>query len=127
MGLNVEAFTQMISMFAMLSIPSVCYCDAISDGKSSYVCVERYLCNHYYKKSQDCATAGDYSNCMMIKLGKKAYDIDTYICQIDGSVVVDHLTQMGFDESLVHVDKWRSHRRIEVMSIKPRKLSAVLS
>lgn len=28
---------------------------------------------------------------------------------------------------LGHVDKWRSHSRIEVMSTKPRKLSAVLS
>jgi len=28
---------------------------------------------------------------------------------------------------LGHVDKWRSHRRIDVMSTKPRKLSAVLS
>lgn len=26
-----------------------------------------------------------------------------------------------------HVDKWRIHRRIEVMSMKPRKLWAVLS
>ena len=30
-------------------------------------------------------------------------------------------------DSLGHVDKWRSQRRIEVMSMKPRKLSAVLS
>ena len=29
--------------------------------------------------------------------------------------------------ALGHVDKWRSHSRIEVMSMKPRKLSAVLS
>ena len=29
--------------------------------------------------------------------------------------------------SLGHVDKWRSHKRIDVMSMKPRKLSAVLS
>ena len=28
---------------------------------------------------------------------------------------------------LGHVDKWRIHRRIEVMSMKPRKLWAVLS
>jgi hypothetical protein len=26
-----------------------------------------------------------------------------------------------------HVDKWRIQRRIDVMSMKPRKLSAVLS
>lgn len=62
------------------------------------------MCNNYYKKSKDCATAGDYSNCMVIKLGKKAYDIDTYICQIEGSVVVDHLTQMGFGESLTSMN-----------------------
>ena len=30
-------------------------------------------------------------------------------------------------ERLGHVDKWRSQRRIDVMSMKPRKLSAVLS
>ena len=30
-------------------------------------------------------------------------------------------------EVLGHVDKWRIHRRIEVMSMKPRKLWAVLS
>ncbi len=30
-------------------------------------------------------------------------------------------------EALGHVDKWRSQRRIDVMSMKPRKLSAVLS
>ena len=30
-------------------------------------------------------------------------------------------------EDLGHVDKWRSQRRIDVMSMKPRKLSAVLS
>jgi hypothetical protein len=30
-------------------------------------------------------------------------------------------------EKLGHVDKWRSQRRIDVMSMKPRKLSAVLS
>src|SRR5690606_18899246 len=29
--------------------------------------------------------------------------------------------------ALGHVDKWRSQRRIDVMSMKPRKLSAVLS
>jgi hypothetical protein len=29
--------------------------------------------------------------------------------------------------SLGHVDKWRSQRRMEVMSMKPRKLWAVLS
>lgn len=28
---------------------------------------------------------------------------------------------------LGHVDKWRIQRRIDVMSMKPRKLSAVLS
>ena len=28
---------------------------------------------------------------------------------------------------LGHVDKWRSQRRIDVMSMKPKKLSAVLS
>lgn len=28
---------------------------------------------------------------------------------------------------LGHVDKWRSQRRIDVMSMNPRKLSAVLS
>ena len=32
-----------------------------------------------------------------------------------------------FAYSLGHVDKWRSQRRIDVMSMKPRKLSAVLS
>ena len=30
-------------------------------------------------------------------------------------------------ETVGHVDKWRSQRRIDVMSMKPRKLSAVLS
>lgn len=30
-------------------------------------------------------------------------------------------------QTLGHVDKWRSQRRIDVMSMKPRKLSAVLS
>lgn len=30
-------------------------------------------------------------------------------------------------EALGRVDKWRSQRRIDVMSMKPRKLSAVLS
>ena len=30
-------------------------------------------------------------------------------------------------EELGYVDKWRNHRRIDVMSMKPRKLSAVLS
>lgn len=29
--------------------------------------------------------------------------------------------------ALGHVDKWRNQRRIDVMSMKPRKLSAVLS
>ena len=32
-----------------------------------------------------------------------------------------HIMELG------HVDKWRSQMRIEVMSMKPRKLSAVLS
>ena len=35
--------------------------------------------------------------------------------------IIDLLHQLG------HVDKWRSQMRIEVMSMKPRKLSAVLS
>ena len=30
-------------------------------------------------------------------------------------------------KTLGHVDKWRIQRRIDVMSMKPRKLSAVLS
>ena len=34
---------------------------------------------------------------------------------------------LAFPNSLGHVDKWRSQRRIDVMSMKPRKLSAVLS
>ena len=33
----------------------------------------------------------------------------------------------AFENFLGHVDKWRSQMRIEVMSMKPRKLSAVLS
>ena len=33
----------------------------------------------------------------------------------------------GYRWNLGHVDKWRSQRRIDVMSMKPRKLSAVLS
>ena len=34
---------------------------------------------------------------------------------------------VGLEIDLGHVDKWRSQRRIDVMSMKPRKLSAVLS
>ena len=33
----------------------------------------------------------------------------------------------SFEPKLGHVDKWRIQRRIDVMSMKPRKLSAVLS
>ena len=33
----------------------------------------------------------------------------------------------NYRSDLGHVDKWRSQRRIDVMSMKPRKLSAVLS
>lgn len=47
-------------------------------------------------------------------------------------VVRDDYWRMGIGTKLVrtllgHVDKWRSQRRIDVMSMKPRKLSAVLS
>ncbi len=38
-----------------------------------------------------------------------------------GAEIFERYTSLG------HVDKWRSQRRIEVMSMKPRKLSAVLS
>ncbi len=34
---------------------------------------------------------------------------------------------VGTGVALGHVDKWRSHSRIDVMSMNPRKLSAVLS
>lgn len=37
------------------------------------------------------------------------------------------LFSLPFSRKLGHVDKWRSQRRIDVMSMKPRKLSAVLS
>ena len=37
------------------------------------------------------------------------------------------IEDMRHDRRLGHVDKWRSQRRIDVMSMKPRKLSAVLS
>ena len=39
-------------------------------------------------------------------------------CATEG---LDHVRYLG------HVDKWRIQRRIDVMSMKPRKLSAVLS
>ena len=38
----------------------------------------------------------------------------------------EYFEQAG-DKLLGHVDKWRSQRRIEVMSMKPKKLSEVLS
>ena len=37
------------------------------------------------------------------------------------------LERLDRELHLGHVDKWRSQMRIEVMSMKPRKLSAVLS
>ena len=37
------------------------------------------------------------------------------------------ISPAGVPYALGHVDKWRSQMRIEVMSMKPRKLSAVLS
>jgi len=37
------------------------------------------------------------------------------------------LNEASNGKSLGHVDKSRSHRRMDVMSMKPRKLSAVLS
>lgn len=42
------------------------------------------------------------------------------------SLAIFAATLLAF-AGLGHVDKWRIHRRIEVMSMKPRKLWAVLS
>ena len=44
-----------------------------------------------------------------------------YIDSISDEDLRDINTELG------HVDKWRSQRRIDVMSMKPKKLSAVLS
>jgi hypothetical protein len=41
--------------------------------------------------------------------------------------VPDFSTLSRRQKTLSHVDKWRIHRRMDVMSMKPRKLSAVLS
>ena len=43
------------------------------------------------------------------------------------TVIAARKRAQGKEEKLGHVDKWRSQRRIDVMSMKPRKLSAVLS
>ena len=48
-------------------------------------------------------------------------DIEHFIQWESGGVYVVVYTILG------HVDKWRIQRRIDVMSMKPRKLSAVLS
>ena len=41
--------------------------------------------------------------------------------------IIEDLARALDKRILGHVDKWRSQRRIDVMSMKPRKLSAVLS
>ncbi len=43
---------------------------------------------------------------------------------LEATLSVNRNAFLGF---LGHVDKWRIQRRIDVMSMKPRKLSAVLS
>ena len=48
-------------------------------------------------------------------------DFVDYLRQNQDSLLSQILNYLG------HVDKWRSQRRIEVMSMKPKKLSAVLS
>lgn len=45
------------------------------------------------------------------------------ICEVNS----DDRYAQGPYTCLGHVDKWRSHSRIDVMSMNPRKLSAVLS
>ena len=45
----------------------------------------------------------------------------------DGGLATYDLPGEEVAQVLGHVDKWRSQRRIEVMSMKPKKLSAVLS
>ena len=46
---------------------------------------------------------------------------------LDQTIKIWSFDSLELLASLGHVDKWRSHRRIDVMSMKPRKLSAVLS
>ena len=61
-----------------------------------------------------------------------ARDFDRQVAELQiRAAVLNGYTALGIPVTepvgLGHVDKWRTQRRIDVMSMKPRKLSAVLS
>lgn len=49
------------------------------------LCATKSLCEKYGQARQDCAVAGDFRNCLQVKMGDKDY-YQTYLCTNDGKV-----------------------------------------
>jgi hypothetical protein len=98
-------------LFAFLQ-PSFANADIVADGKLGYICVERYLCGNYFQPAQDCATAGNYENCMTVKLGGDAYEVSKAMCNTDGTISTSEfsrLRQLGVEEDIISIDDYQCY------------------
>lgn len=65
--------------------PSKLLADIDGDPKRVEMCYEKTVCHEYSAARQDCATAGDFENCLRVKMGVKKFDI-VGGCTNDGGV-----------------------------------------
>jgi hypothetical protein len=54
------------------------------DDKSRAFCRASSICQHFAKVRQDCATAGDFTNCIEVKMGRDYSSVDQ--CDDEGGV-----------------------------------------
>jgi hypothetical protein len=78
------------SFFALLfiggAVGAFIYVNSNSTEQNIAYCHQESACNQYSKARQECAVAGDFNNCVAVKVGVTDVDV-SYACASDGSVL----------------------------------------
>jgi hypothetical protein len=91
---NVKTALTLASTALMFSA-SIVGADVLFQPKAAIACAERLLCRDYGNAAQSCAVAGDFKQCMAIKLGDDPNYVSQYICNNDGSVKIHEMAQLS--------------------------------
>lgn len=80
---------------ALMFSASLVGADVFFQPKAAIACAERLLCRDYGNAAQNCAAAGDFKQCMEIKLGADPNYVSQYICENDGHVKLHEMAQLS--------------------------------
>ena len=58
----------------------------VREERDSYLCALKKTCANYATVRQSCATAGDFANCISVKMGQEANRVS--MCRNDGNLLI---------------------------------------